>query len=146
MRFGRLTGGRVYPGRLIVAALVLPVVLLAGLIALDFWFLEPVLPSGQRHFALLAVGAAGVLAFSIAILARLGELHAREIAQSRRLQALNIAGLALSAELDLETLLHKLADLASIVGDARYAALGTFDASGAVTRFYTSGISDQERE
>jgi signal transduction histidine kinase len=125
--------------------LVLPVFLLGGLIALDYWLLEPAIPSGQRHLALLAIGAAGVIAFSVAILARLGELHAREVAQSRRLQALNTAGLALSAELDLETLLHKLADLARIVGDAKYAALGTFDAQGVVTRFYTSGIDDEER-
>lgn len=145
MRFTPWATGRIYPGRLIVAALVLPVFLLGGLIALDYWLLEPAIPSGQRHLALLAIGAAGVIAFSVAILARLGELHAREVAQSRRLQALNTAGLALSAELDLETLLHKLADLARIVGDAKYAALGTFDAQGVVTRFYTSGIDDEER-
>lgn len=145
MRLGPWASRRIYPARLIVAALVLPVMLLASLVALDLWLLEPVIPSGQRHLALLAIGSAGVIAFSIAILARLGELHAREIAQSRRLQALNTAGLALSAELDLETLLHKLADLARIVGDAKYAALGTFDDQGAVTRFYTSGIGDAER-
>jgi len=145
MRFVRWSTRRVYPNRLIATALVLPVVLLAGLVALDFWLLEPVLPSGIRHLALFAVGAAGVLAFSVAILARLSELHEREIAQSRRLRALNTAGLALSAELELETLLHKIADLARIVGDAKYAALGTFDEQGMVTRFYTAGIDDDER-
>ena len=145
MRLFRRSGRRVYPNRLIVTALVLPVVLLGGLVALDFWVLEPVLASGTRHVALLVIGAAGVIAFSAAILARLAELHEREIAQSRRLQALNTAGLALSAELELETLLHKIADLARIVGDAKYAALGTFDEQGVVTRFYTSGIEDEER-
>src|SRR5712691_4628969 len=145
MRFNPGANGRVYPGRLVLAALVLPVVLLGGLIALDFWLLEPAIPSGPRHLALLAIGAAGVIAFSMAILARLGELHGREIAQTRRLQALNTAGLALSAELELETLLHKIADLARIVGDAEYAALATFDDKGVVTRFYTSGIDDEER-
>ena len=145
MRLPRWSGRRVYPSWLIATALGLPVLLLAGLVALDFWVLEPILPSGVRHIALLAIGAAGVIAFSVAILARLGELHEREIAQSRRLQALNTAGLALSAELELETLLHKIADLARIVGDAKYAALGTFDEHGFVTRFYTSGIDDDER-
>ncbi|MDP9281899.1 MAG: GAF domain-containing sensor histidine kinase [Chloroflexota bacterium] len=145
MKFAQWSGRRVYPTRLIAAALVLPVLLLAALVALDYWLLEPVMPSGMRHLALLAIGAAGVLAFSVAILARLGELHGREVAQSRRLQALNTAGLALSAELELETLLHKIADLARIVGDAKYAALGTFDEEGVVTRFYTSGIDDEER-
>ena len=86
--------------------------LLAGLVALDVWVLEPSLSPLLGHVALLSIGAAGVVTFSIVILARLGELHEREIAQSRRLQALNEAGLALSAELETETLLHKIADLA----------------------------------
>ena len=140
-----LVGRRVYPTRIIVASLVLPVALLAALVALDFWILEPAMPSGVAHLALLAIGAAGVIAFSTVILGRLGDLHVREVAQSRRLRALNQAGLALSAELDTETLLHKIAELARVVGDARYAALGTFDEQGVVTRFYTAGISDEAR-
>ena len=137
-------GGGIYSGRLIAAALVLPILLLGALVALDYWVLEPALPSDLGHFALFAIGAAGVAAFSIVILARLGELHRAEVAQSRRLRALNEAGLALSAELETESLLHKIADLARVVGDARYAALGTFDEVGLVTRFYTSGISEEE--
>ncbi|MDP9321855.1 MAG: GAF domain-containing sensor histidine kinase [Chloroflexota bacterium] len=146
MNLSVLDGRRVYPARLIAAALVLPVLLLAGLIGLDYWVLEPSLPSAAGHVALLAIGAAGVVTFSIVILARLGQLQEREIAQSRRLRALNEAGLALSAELETETLLHKIADLARVVGDARYSALGTFDERGVVTRFYTAGISDEVRE
>ena len=144
MNLGVLGGRRVYPGRLIAVALILPVVLLALLVALDYWVLEPSLPSAQGHLALLAIGAVGVLTFSVVILARLGELHEVEVAQSRRLRALNEAGLALSAELDTETLLHKIADLARVVGDAKYAALGTFDEDGVVTRFYTAGISAKD--
>src|SRR5258708_18390000 len=103
------------------------------------------MPSGRAPVALLAIGAAGVIAFSVAILGRLGDLHIREVAQTRRLRALNEAGLALSAELETETLLHKIAELARMVGDARYAALGTFDEHGVVTRFYTAGISEEAR-
>jgi len=142
--FGLFSRQRVYPVQLIAAALVLPVFLLAALVALDYWVLEPSFSSGLGHLALLVVGAAGVLTFSVVILARLGQLQAQEIAQSRRLRALNEAGLALSAELETETLLHKIADLARVVGDAKYAALGTFDDDGLVTRFYTSGISDEQ--
>ena len=144
MDFRLLTGRRVYPARLVAAAVVLPVLLLGGLVALDYWVLEPSLTPGLGHLMLLAIGAAGVLAFTVVILARLGDLHEAELAQSRRLRALNEAGLALSAELETETLLHKIADLARVVGDAKYAALGTFDDEGAVTRFYTSGISEAD--
>ncbi|HEV2009605.1 MAG TPA: GAF domain-containing sensor histidine kinase [Candidatus Limnocylindria bacterium] len=143
MNLGVLGGRRVYPRRLIAAALVLPVFLLGGLIALDYWVLGPSLPSAIGHLALLAIGAAGVLTFSVVILGTLSELHEREIAQSRRLRALNEAGLALSAELETETLLHKIAELARVVGDAKYAALGTFDEHRVVSRFYTAGISDE---
>jgi signal transduction histidine kinase len=126
------------------AALVLPVFLLAALVALDYWVLEPSFTSGIGHLMLLAIGAAGVVTYSIVILARLGELQEGAIAQSRRLRALNEAGLALSAELETEALLRNIADLARVVGDAKYAALGTFDEDGQVTRFYTSGISHEE--
>ena len=143
MDLGVLTGQRAYPPRVLLAALVLPILLLAALVGLDFWVLEPAMPSALGHAAQLAIGAAGVLTFSIAILGRLGELHEREVAQTRRLRALNEAGLALSAELETEALLHKIADLARVVGDARYAALGTFDENGVVTRFFTSGISPE---
>lgn len=142
MNLGVLSG-RVYPGRLIAAALVLPVFLLGGLIGLDYLVLETFLPPVISHIALFAIGAAGTLTFSVVILLRLGDLHEGELAQSRRLRALNEAGLALSAELETEALLHKIADLACLVGDAKYAALGTFDDEGRVTRFYTSGISDE---
>src|SRR5258708_13163043 len=103
------------------------------------------MPSGRAPVALLAIGAAGVSAFSVAILGRLGDLHPREVAQTRRLRALNEAGLALSAELETEPLLHKLPELAGVVGDARYAALGPFAEHGVVTRFYTAGISEEAR-
>lgn len=128
-----------------VAALGLPVVLLAGLIALDYWILGPALPSGLAHLILFAIGAAGIVTFSVVILNRLAALHDEERAQSRRLEGLNEAGLALSAELETEALLHKIAELARVVGNAKYAALGTFDEHGAVTRFYTAGISETDR-
>ncbi|HEY8731576.1 MAG TPA: GAF domain-containing sensor histidine kinase [Candidatus Limnocylindria bacterium] len=146
MDLGILTHHRVYPRRLIAAALVLPVMLLGGLIALDYWVLEPSLPSAGGHLVTFAIGGVGVVSFTFVILARLGELHEHEIAQSRRLRALNEAGLALSAELDTETLLHKIAELARVVGDAKYAALGTFDEQGQVKGFYTAGISEAVRD
>src|SRR5437667_860544 len=82
----RVLGGGIYSGRLIAAALGLPILLLGALLALDYWVLEPALPSALGHLALFAIGAAGVAAFSIVILARLGELHRAEVAQSRRLR------------------------------------------------------------
>jgi len=142
---GGLLERRVFPRRFLVAALVVPIALLAALIWLDAFVLEPTLDPTTARIAMLGVGAAGVVAYSAVILARLGELYQREMDQHRRLRALNAAGLSLSAELDTEALLQKIADLARIVGDAQYAALGTFDENGLLTRFLTSGITPDER-
>ena len=77
MDLGIQTGRPPYPRRLIAAAIVLPVLLLAGLVGLDYWVLAPSLPSGVSHLALLAIGSGGIITFTIVIFGRLGELQAR---------------------------------------------------------------------
>ena len=127
-----------------MAGFVLPAVLIASLVALDY-VLEPVLSSGLSHLVLMVVGIAGVLAFSSAIFARLTVLYRRDEEHASRLRALNIAGISLTSELDTATVLQRVADQAREVAGARYAALGVFDEHGDVERFITSGISDAER-
>jgi signal transduction histidine kinase len=148
----------VFPTRLRVAGFVLPAILIALLVALDF-LLEPLLPTGVSHLILMVVGIAGVLAFSSAIFSRLTELYRRDEAQVARLrtyaqelelrraqmQALNIAGMSLTSELDTATVLQRVVDQARAVANAKYAALGVFDTDGLVEQFITSGITDEER-
>jgi len=148
-----------YPGRIRAAAIIIPAVLLAALILLDYVVLGRLLPPGQSHLVVYAIGLAGVIAFSVVILDRLSGLAARERAQARRvaelaedlqakrvqLQALNAAGISLSAELSTDHVLEKIADLARVVTGARYAALGIFDREGTVTDFITSGITPEQR-
>lgn len=55
------------------------------------------------------------------------------------------AGLALTAELDLDAVLQRIVDLAAEITSARYAALGVLGPDGTITRFVTSGMSDEER-
>ncbi|MDQ2914487.1 MAG: GAF domain-containing sensor histidine kinase [Chloroflexota bacterium] len=144
--------------RLRVAGFVLPSLLIVLLVALDF-VLEPLLPTGVAHLVLMVVGLAGVLAFSSAIFGRFTELYRRDEAQAARLrafaqaleqrraqmQALNIAGMSLTSELDTVTVLQRVVDQARAVASAKYAALGVFDSDGLVEQFITSGISDEER-
>jgi signal transduction histidine kinase len=134
----------ILPRRLRVAGFVLPAVLIALLVALDY-VLEPVLPSGIAHVVVMIVGIAGVLGFSSAIFGRFTELYRRDEEQAARLQALNIAGMSLTSELDSAAVLERVVDQARAVARARYAALGVFDEDGEVDRFITSGISDEER-
>lgn len=142
-----------FPRRIEIAALVLPSVLLAFLVAFDYLVLEPNVASGPRHVALLVLGIAGILAFSFAIFSRLTELQLRErdLAQQleqrgQQLEALNQAGLSLAADLETSSVLQRISDLARDVARARYAALGIFNENGEVVQFLTSGLTPQERE
>ena len=63
-----------------------------------------------------------------------------------RLRALFAAGLAVTSELSLDALLHRLVDAAAELTGARYAALGVIDANRAeLEQFITHGIDDDLR-
>jgi signal transduction histidine kinase len=147
------------PARLRIAGFVLPTILIVALVALHFFVLERIFPAGVAELLTMAIGVAGVLAFTNAIFGRLTELHRRDAEQAAslrefaraleqrraQLQALNAAGIALTSELDTATVLQRVADQARAVADAKYAALGVFDQDGVVTQFITSGIGPEER-
>ncbi|HEX6263338.1 MAG TPA: GAF domain-containing sensor histidine kinase [Actinomycetota bacterium] len=64
----------------------------------------------------------------------------------RRREALIRAGLTLASELSLPVVLQKLTELACLVADARYGALGVLDRSGRrIERFVTHGVTSEER-
>ena len=61
-----------------------------------------------------------------------------------RLRALIEAGLAITSELSLDALLQRLVEAAAQLTEARYAALGVIDQSGAqLERFLTTGIDPE---
>jgi signal transduction histidine kinase len=63
-----------------------------------------------------------------------------------RLRALFAAGLAVTSELSLEALLHRLVETAAQLTGARYAALGVIDANGSeLEQFLTHGIDADTR-
>jgi len=63
-----------------------------------------------------------------------------------RLRALFAAGLAVTSELSLEALLHRVVETAAELTGARYAALGVIDASGSeLEQFLTHGIDEDTR-
>ncbi len=67
--------------------------------------------------------------------------------RSRRLRGLIEAGIAVTAELSLETVLQRIVEAAAEITGARYAALGVIDRSGhELERFVTHGIPTEEHE
>ena len=139
--------------------MVLPSLLIAALMGLDFFLVERFFPAGISHVITVIVGVAGVLAFSSVIFAQLASLQGRDRANTDRLrqlahaleqkrqqlQAVNSAGLALTSELDRDQVLQRVADQARAVANAKYAALGVFNDEGFVDTFTTSGITPEER-
>ena len=61
----------------------------------------------------------------------------------RRLSALVDAGLALAGDLDLDSLLQRIADLSREVLDAKYGAVGVIGPHGELIRFVYSGIDEK---
>lgn len=137
----------------------LPSLLIAALVGLDYILVERLLTSAVSHLVTLVVGVAGVLAFSTAVFNQLSVLQARDRSNSQQLrrladaleqkrqqlQAVNAAGLALTSELDRGAVLQRVADQARLVAGATYAALAVFDEDGVVETFTTSGLSADER-
>ena len=61
-----------------------------------------------------------------------------------RLRILVHAGIALTSELSLDSLLQRLAETAAELTEARYAALGVIDRAGqSLERFFTTGIDEE---
>ena len=61
-----------------------------------------------------------------------------------RLRALLEAGIAMTSELTLDTLLQRIVELSAELTGARYAALGVIDRSGSqLERFLTTGIDPE---
>jgi len=133
------------PTRLRIAGFVLPSLLIASLVGLDYFVLAPLLPSGVSHLVMLVVGIAGVLAFSTVLFGRLSALQQRDREQTARLAALNAAGMWMTSELDTAAVLQRVVDQARDIASAKYAALGVFDQTGTVEQFITSGITPEER-
>lgn len=96
--------------------------------------------------ALLAVGLIVLaLIFASTMLAKLETLNARLVRQNRELLGLHEAGLAVVAELSLESVLQKVVDEARTLIDARYGALSVTDGDDRIRAFITSGLDDEER-
>lgn len=106
-------------------------------------------PPGQSLegdlYAVLAV-ALGAVIYSVFVFDVI-EGREQEVKQrSLQLEALHEAALALTTELDLQTVLQKVVDLSRELLGAKYGALGVLEADGRyIADFITSGIGGEER-
>ena len=85
--------------------------------------------------------AASLLGLAIESAWARAELHAN----ADRLEALDEASRAIASVLDVDRVLQLIVDRVRDLVHAEYAALGTVDDQGQITRFITSGISHEQR-
>ncbi len=97
--------------------------------------------------SLLIVGLAliGALILSDAIFAVVGGMQERLAQRNRELLALHEAGLAISRELGIETVLQRVVDEARELVGARYGALSILGSDHRIELFITSGITAEQR-
>lgn len=106
-----------------------------------------------------ALVGGGIAVFSKAVFDRIESMQQHVIEQNEKLtlisaaartratqiEGLHQAGLALSADLSLDSVLQRVVNQARELAGAQYAALGVFDDEAKLERFITSGLTAEER-
>ncbi len=123
----------------------LPVVFVAAASALAVLGLGRLLPDVGVVLLITALTAVGAAAFSSWVFRVLGRAQHEMERRARELAAINEASLALSSDLDLDSVLQRVVDLSREVTDADYGALALLRDDGKVSEFLTSGISPEKR-
>ena len=99
-----------------------------------------------RDRLLLDVIVAGsFIGFGFVMVRAIRQMHDRVKRQNRELLALHSAGLDVTAELALDTVLKKVVEQARALVGAKYGALSVVGDDGRITSFITSGISNEAR-
>ncbi len=101
--------------------------------------------SWPGYLLLAGVVLLGALFFAEAIFSVINRLQDRLARQNRELLDLHVAGLAMLAERDLETVLQLVVDRARDLVAARYGALSLLREEGGIESFLVSGITPEER-
>lgn len=101
-------------------------------------------PIGSVRIARPSEGASDLVhALELVFIA--ARARARADRASRQLTALDQAVRGIGGVLDVDRVLQVIADRVRELVDAEYAAIGIVDTIGAIERFITSGISDEDR-
>ncbi len=129
--------------RLRVAAVAAPVVLVGALELARTSVLGQI--GLGTHLVLDGLVAGGLIAFGMLMLRIVARVHERVKHQYRELLALHAAGLAITSDLSLESVLDKVVERARELAGARYGALSVVDDTGRIEKFITSGISSEMR-
>lgn len=121
---------------------------LAFLVAIEVLrsVLFPDVLSGWPGYLLIGgIVLIGVLFFSEGVFAIIDRAQERLEGKNRELLALHEAGLAITGDLELETVLQRVVDAARDLVGAHYGALSYLNEGGQIGAFLTSGITREQR-
>ncbi len=124
----------------------LPVAFVAAVATLAVLGLGRFLSDVAVVLLITALTAMGAAVFSSWVFRVLGRAQRETELRARELAAINEASLALSSDLDLDSVLQRVVDLSREVTDARYGALALLGEEGTIAEFLTSGLSHEQRE
>lgn len=125
-----------------IGAIVIPIAAVVLLEVVSFALIGG-LPLRQR-LVLDAAAIAGIVVFATVIFRFIDDMQTRLRRQNQELLALHAAGLAISTDLSLASVLKKVVDQARFLLGARYGALSVFDRDGRIEQFLTSGVTAEE--
>lgn len=131
--------------RLRLAAVLAPLVLVV-LIAVSHGLLDPRLSPWVKRLVVGSIAFVLIAVFYDQVFDRLGELQRELTRQNRELLALHQAGLAVVADLSLDSVLQKVVDSARALVGTRYGAISVVDDEGRIRSFLTSGVSEELHE
>lgn len=99
----------------------------------------------RYRLALDAVALSAIVGFSMIIFRFVDRMQSQLQRQNEELLALHRAGLAVAAELALDSVLKTVVDQARDLVGARYGAVSVIDREGRIQQFITAGITADER-
>lgn len=126
-----------------LVATVVPIVALIALEIARFAIFGD-LPMRYR-LALDAVALSGIVVFSMIIFRFVERVQTQLKRQNEELLALHQAGLAVAAELALDSVLNTVVDQARNLLGAKYGAVSVINRDGHIQQFITAGVTAEER-
>lgn len=126
-----------------VIAIVVPLLAVLGLELVRFTIVGDV-PIRSR-IALDAVAFSGIVLFAIIIFRFVDRMQDQLRWRNDELLALHKAGLAVAAELSLDSVLKTVVDQACNLIGAKYGAVSVIDGDGRIQQFVTAGVTADER-
>lgn len=137
--------GRLTMRRLRMAVLIAPLALVVILEGGNL-LLEGVVSPSVARLVTIPVALLVAALFSLLVFEQLETIRRRLARQNDELLGLHQAGLAVAAELSLDSVLQTVVDTARALIGTRYGAISVIDGEGVIHAFVTSGISPQVRE